>query len=394
MLGWEGKFEAQVDMHLNINPVCGAMIMKMSRTGFFNCLLLLLAFAILNVPAIAQTKASAENFPKGSLDRIKVHGAALEGNLEGDSADRDVVVYLPPSYERSPNRRYPVVYFLHGYGVGVEAYVKMLNLPTLADSAIAAGSKEMIIVMPDAFTVYSGSMYSNSPTTGNWEGFISHDLVQHIDKHYRTVADRNSRGLSGHSMGGYGTIRIGMKHSEVFSALYPMSSCCLMNNAAPMPPNAKTAPAQAKTPPAPAQNKPGTPPAAKEGRGGANPFANVPFAQAAAWAPNPANPPQFFDMPIKDGEVQPLVAAKYAANSPLVMVDQYVPSLKKYNAITMDVGDKDTLKSMNVELDQELTRLGVTHGFELYDGDHGNRVAERFQSKLLPFFSQQLRFSK
>jgi hypothetical protein len=58
----------------------------------------------------------------------------------------------------------------------------------------------------------------------------------------------------------------------------------------------------------------------------------------------------------------------------------------------MDVGDKDTLKAMNVDLDQELTRLGVTHGFELYDGDHGNRVAERFQSKLLPFFSQQLKF--
>jgi len=294
---------------------------------------------------------------------------------------------------KSPARRYAVVYFLHGYGVGVEAYVKMLNLPTLADSAIAAGTKEMILVMPDAFTVYNGSMYSNSPTTGNWEGYISHDLVEYIDSHYRTAADRNSRGLSGHSMGGYGAIRVGMKNSEVFSVLYPMSSCCLMNNPAPLFPGPKTAssPGQTPPPPAPTQNNTAPPPAAKEARGGGG-FANVPFAQAAAWAPNPSNPPQFFDMPTKDGEVQPVIAAKYAANSPLVMVDQYVPSLKKYNAITMDVGDKDTLKAMNVDLDQELTRLGVAHGFELYEGDHGNRVAERFQSKLLPFFSQQLKF--
>ena len=366
--------------------------MKLSRAGYSTVVLSILALAMISAPLVAQTQAGAESASQGSLERIKVHGASLEGNLEGDSPDRDVVVYLPPSYAKSPTRRYPVVYFLHGYGVGVDAYVKMLNLPALADSAIAAGTKEMILVMPDAFTVYSGSMYSNSPTTGDWEGYISHDLVEYIDSHYRTVADRNSRGLSGHSMGGYGTLRVGMKHSEVFSALYPMSSCCLMNNPAPAFPNSKAGQPSGKTPPpAPTQSKPSPPPAAKGNRAGGG-FANVPFAQAAAWAPNPTNPPQYFDMPTKDGQLQPLVVAKYAANSPLVMVAQYVPSLKKYNAITMDVGDKDTLKAMNVDLEQELTRLGIEHGFELYEGDHGNRVAERFQSKLLPFFSQQLKF--
>jgi S-formylglutathione hydrolase FrmB len=294
--------------------------MKLFKAGLFSVFLLLFVIAIFNVPLVAQTQTNTVDSSKGSLERIKVHGASLEGNLEGDSPDRDVVIYLPPSYAKSPTRRYPVVYFLHGYGVGVEAYVKMLNLPAPADSAIAAGSKEMILVMPDAFTVYSGSMYSNSPTTGNWEGYISQDLVAYIDSHYRTVADRDSRGLSGHSMGGYGAIRVGMKHPEVFSALYPMSSCCLMNNPAPTP--GKTPP-----PPAPAQNNTAPPPAAKGNRGGGG-FANVPFAQAAAWAPNPSNPPQYFDMPTKDGEIQPLVAAKYAANSPLVMVSQYVPSLK------------------------------------------------------------------
>ena len=77
----------------------------------------------------------------------------------------------------------------------------------------------MILVLPDAFTVYSGSMFSNSPTTGDWEAFVADDLVAYIDGHYRTIADRSARGLAGHSMGGYGTVRIGMKHPEAFCAL-------------------------------------------------------------------------------------------------------------------------------------------------------------------------------
>jgi hypothetical protein len=115
-------------------------------------------------------------------------------------------------------------------------------------------------------------------------------------------------------------------------------------------------------------------------------------AEAAAWSPDPANPPQYFDLPTKDGQIQPLVAAKWVANSPLAMVSQYVPNLKQYRAIVMDVGDKDGLNGMNVELDREFTRLGITHVFEQYDGDHGNRVASRFQNNLLTFFSQQLKF--
>jgi enterochelin esterase-like enzyme len=367
--------------------------MRSSLPGFLAVSLVLLALTIFTGTLAAQTQTSAENVPKGSVERIKVHGVSLEGNLEGDSPDRDVVVYLPPSYAKSPKQRYPVVYFLHGYSVGVEAYVKLLNLPAMADNAIAAGAKEMILVLPDALTVYSGSMYSNSPTTGDWEGFLSRDLVSYIDSHYRTLADRNSRGLSGHSMGGYGTMRVGMKHPEVFSALYAMSSCCLMNNPALQPPFQEGARGRDNTPPpAPPQGNNARGPA-PQGRGpAAGGFGNVMSAEAAAWSPNPANPPQYFDLPTKDGQVQPLVAAKWVANSPLAMVGQYVPNLKQYRAIAMEVGDKDFLKSMNIDLDQELTHLGVTHAFEQYDGDHGNRVASRFQNNLLTFFSKQLKF--
>lgn len=367
--------------------------MKSFRACIFQTTLLLIVIAFAACSVAAQKPTTDETIPQGRVERVKVHGDSLEGNMEGDNPERDVVVYLPPGYSKEPGRRYPVVYFLHGYGVGVDAYVGMLNLRETADKAISAGAREMILVFPDAFTLYSGSMYSNSPTTGNWEGFISRDLVSYIDSRYRTVANRDGRGLSGHSMGGYGTIRIGMKHPEVFSALYAMSSCCLMNDPSAFSqpknktPDRKNAPAPAKAKTA-APTKPGT----KEGARGAGVFANAPFAQAAAWAPNPMNPPQYFDLPVKDGQIQPLIAAKYAANSPLVMVDQYVPNLKKYRAIAMDVGDRDGLKRGNIDLHESLTRLGIDHTFEEYEGDHGNRVTERFQNNVMPFFSKQLKF--
>jgi len=164
----------------------------------------------------------------GRVERIRVPGPSLEGNLEGDDATRDVFVYLPPSYSRDSRRRYPVVVFLHGYAATADAYVRTLDLPQAADNAIAAGAREMIVVLPDAFTGYSGSMYSSSVTTGDWESYIAEDLIAYVDTHYRTLARRDSRGLAGHSMGGYGTVRIGMKRPDVFGALYAMSSCCLL----------------------------------------------------------------------------------------------------------------------------------------------------------------------
>ena len=321
--------------------------------------------------------------PRGTLERITVHGRSLEGNLEGDSPDRPVVVYLPPSYANETTRRYPVLYYLHGYTATAEAYAKVLALPTSVDRAVAAGGREMIIVLPDAYTKYSGSMYSNSPTIGDWETFIAQDLPAFIDKRYRTIAARESRGLAGHSMGGYGTMRVGMKQPASFAALYAMSSCCLMND-----PAARGAgPGARGDAAARGAGAAGRGDGRGAGRGGG--MANALSAQAAAWAPNTTTPP-YFDLPAKDGELQPLIAAKWIANSPLVMVDQHVPALKSMRAIALDVGDKDPFVTTNRQLNEALTRLDIANSLEIYDGDHGNRVGERFASKVLPFFSQHL----
>jgi enterochelin esterase-like enzyme len=320
------------------------------------------------------------------MEKITVHGKSLEGNLEGDSPDRDVYVYLPVSYTKNRNQRYPVMYFLHGYGAHAEAYINLMWASDAADKTAAAGtSKEMIIVFPDSYTIYNGSMYSNSPTTGNWETFITEDLINYIDSHYRTIATRESRGLAGHSMGGYGTMRIGMKYPEVYAAIYPMSSCCLMNN-----PGAARGPAPAAKAAPPPDAAKGGDGKAKGGRGG---FGNVNFAEAAAWSPNPMNPPQFFDLPTKDGQPVPAIAAKWVANSPLAMVDQYSSNLKKYKAFMLDVGLQDGLMASNKELDESLTRLGVVHTYETYEGDHTNHVKDRWELKVLPFFSNNLSFT-
>jgi hypothetical protein len=114
------------------------------------------------------------------------------------------------------------------------------------------------------------------------------------------------------------------------------------------------------------------------------------LARAAAWAPNPANPPLYLDLPTKSGVVQPEVAVKWAANSPVAMLDQYVPNLKKYTAIALDIGLQDGLITSNRVLVDRLNRFGVPHTFETYEGDHGNRISQRLEEKVLPFFSRHL----
>ncbi len=331
----------------------------------------------------AGAKAAKNVDRKGTVEMIQVHGKSLEGNLEGDSPDRDVFVYLPPSYATDKNRRYPVVYFLHGYSVKAEAYWKMMTVPETADKEMTDGTvHEMILVNPDAYTIYSGSMYSSSPTTGDWETYITHDLVNYIDSHYRTIADRDSRGLAGHSMGGYGTLRLAMKYPEVYSSIYAMSSCCLMNN-----PGAPRPPARASE-----QNQDKGEKAARSGTGPGG-FAKVLSAEAAAWSPNPKNPPTFFDLPTENGTVRPEIAAKWIANSPLAMLDQYITNLKEYHAFMMDVGLQDGLAASNKEMDASLTQAGVPHKFETYEGNHTNHVKDRFEGSVLPFFSENLKLT-
>jgi S-formylglutathione hydrolase FrmB len=314
-----------------------------------------------------------------TIERIKIHGTALEGNLEGDAVDRDVIVFLPPSYAKQKSKRYPVVYALHGYSIGAEQWTGEIHVPQTIEGAFAQGAKEMIVVLPDSKTVHNGSMYSSSVTTGDFEKFISHDVVAYIDAHYRTIPDRLSRGLVGHSMGGYGASRIGMKHSDVFGSLYIMSPCCMSARpAGPANPEMEKTLEAVKTPADSAKLQF---------------FARAQLATAAAWSPDPKNPPLFLDLPTKDGTPQPDVLAKWAANAPLAFIDQYIGNLRQYRAISIDVGDQDGLRTDTAKLHDVLDNYGIANTFEIYSGTHTSAVADRFQNHVIPFFSHNLCFT-
>ncbi len=313
-----------------------------------------------------------------AVEHIKVHGAALEGNLEGDAVDRDVIVFLPPGYQKDKHRRYPVVYALHGYSIGAEQWTREIHVPQTIEGAFSEGVKEMIVVLPDSKTLHNGSMYSSSVTTGDFERFISHDVVAYMDAHYRTIPDRMSRGLVGHSMGGYGATRIGMKHSDVFGSLYIMSPCCLSaRTAGPASPDIDKVLEAAKTP---------------EDSANLPFFARAQLASAAAWSPNPKNPPLYLDLPVKDGVVRPEVLAKWAANAPLAFIDQYIGNLRQYRAIALDVGDQDRLRTDAGKLHEALDLYGLANSFDVYSGTHTSAVADRFQNHVMPFFSKSLCF--
>jgi S-formylglutathione hydrolase FrmB len=354
----------------------------MTHTRFFRAIMLLLIVA-LALPLLAQVQTEVPAVVPGAkpvnVERIKIHGTALEGNLEGNAVDRDVLVFLPPSYAKEKSRRYPVVYALHGYSIGAEQWSKEIHVPQTIEGAFAQGAKEMIIVLPDSKTVHNGSMYSSSVTTGDFEMFISRDVVSYIDAHYRTIPNRLARGLVGHSMGGYGATRIGMKHADVFGSLYIMSPCCLSpRQAGPSNPEMEKTLDAVKTPEDSAKL----------------PFmARAQLATGAAWSPNPKNPPLYLDLPVKDGQPQPDVLAKWAANAPLAFIDQYIGNLRQYRAISLDVGDKDGLRVDTGKLHDVLDKYGIANGFELYPGTHTSAVAVRFQNYVLPFFSKNLCFA-
>jgi S-formylglutathione hydrolase FrmB len=270
------------------------------------------------------------------------------------------------------------VYALHGYSIGAEQWSHEIHVPQTLEGAFSQGAQEMIVELPDSKTMHNGSMYSSSMTTGDFETFIARDVVAYMDTHYRTIPERRSRGLVGHSMGGYGATRIGMKHADVFGSLYIMSPCCLSPRAAgPANGEMEKALETVKTP----------------ADSALFPFPiRAQLAAAAAWSPNPKKPPLYLDLAMQDGVVQPDVVAKWAANAPLAFVDQYIAKLRSYHGIALDVGDQDGLKTDTGKLHDVLDTYGIQNSFEIYSGTHTSAVADRFQNHVMPFFSRNLCF--
>jgi S-formylglutathione hydrolase FrmB len=334
----------------------------------------LAALTLFAAPAAAQQNitAPAPAIPEGiTVESVMVHGASLEGNLEGNATTREAMVVLPPSYGKEPERHYPVVYYLHGFAIDGRNFYNFMRVPEAVNNNAANGT-EFIVVVPDSLTRLGGSMYSSSVTTGDFESFIAHDLVAYIDSHYRTIPTREGRGLVGHSMGGYGTWKIAMDHPGVFAAIWAQSACCVS-------PRRETLESAARLAAIPLAD------GIKADFG-----TRAALSSMVAWSPNPQNAPYYADFPIKDGALDETVLAKWANNSPLAMVASRIPALKSYAAIGADVGDKDGLVADDTLIHEELLRFGIAHDWAIYDGNHVDKIAPRFDTVVLPFFAKHL----
>jgi S-formylglutathione hydrolase FrmB len=352
-------------------------VLLLKRTWFLTILLL-----------CACVLATAQ---RGEIKRIKVHGFSLEGNLIGEPTDRDVSIYLPPSYGTALEKRYPVLYLLHGINDTDEDWTSdphhnsWETIQGLMDYAIQHDHlAEMIIVMPNERTSFMGSFYTNSEVTGHWEDFTAVDLVHYVDETFRTIARREHRVVAGHSMGGYGTLKLVMKHADVFSAGYAMSPAAFewVRDWSPENPAFRSILDMQKMPELKSEN--------------IYPLAIICTAQA--FSPDPKKPPFYADFPFRldNGRLIPNGAAfqRFEGEFPINLAEKYAGNLRSLTALRLDAGKEDQypfIPQATIDLSDRLTSLGVPHQMEIYNGDHRNRLwgkDGRILQQVLPFFSR------
>ncbi len=319
---------------------------------------------------------------KGTVVTDSLYSKNLLNNF-GENPKRSVSVYLPPNYETSDNQ-YPVIYFLHGFLTDDQLMGRMKDL---LDYAIQAQKIDpFIMVIPDQKTTYDGSFYSNSGVFGNWEDFTVFDLVAYMDTNYRTLAKKESRGITGHSMGGYGAIKIAMKHPDVFGAIYAISPGALAI-VREYGPNSNTYKEFSE--------------ATKMEDLDETYFGKVIVAFGRSWSPNPNKPPFYCDVPFEyvNGEmkVYQQVLKKWHENMPFYMIPDYIDNLKKLKAIKLDwgrnAGERFTIQCKMFS--QQLENVGIPHFSEEYIGTHVSDIYTkegRIPQQVLPFFDMYLDF--
>lgn len=348
---------------------------------------------IINTPTIA---VPTEVFQ--SMNTIKISAPSLKENLVGEAAERTIQVYLPPSYGIQ-DRRFPVVYYLPGYG---DSGMIGFNLPESMDRLINDEKlNEMIVVVVNGTNKLGGSFYVNSPVTGNWEDFISQDVVGYVDGNFRTLAQSESRGITGHSMGGFGALNIAMHRPDVFGAVYSMSpglfdenglaesqmfdSENLIRNFVKYESGLSAFPLEeAKT------------------RMFSSPqqFA---LSYGFAFAPNPDRHPPYFDYPFTEVDsklVRDDVIWKKWENGFGGIAEeavQYKENFLRLNGIVVDYGkydEYDWIPMGCIHFGEQLTAAGIPVRVEEYNGSHQSELGVRIRDYMLPFFSMTLLFSE
>lgn len=271
------------------------------------------------------------------------------------------MIYLPPSYEHSPRRRYPVVYYLHGLGGRETDWLSVGALDAVADSLIGSGMREAIIVMPDgddgwysnwvnppAYETCRDSLLREAPEracvrSSRYADYVAHDLVAYVDARYRTRADRAHRGIAGLSMGGYGALKLALAYPETFAAAASHSGAVSRLFIGPVP--FTGVPRYAAT---------------------VDTLLHGYFTQAGT---------QIYGRDL----------AVWRDNDPATLAARLVASGGPMPALYMDCGTSDGLLSENRALDYELTRLGISHTYHEYSGAHTWRYWNSHARQSLPW---------
>jgi S-formylglutathione hydrolase len=370
--------------------------LKPNRLALVFCLLFL-SLTLVSTQSVA-APLQAATARAGRVLEIKVPAPSLKGNLIGAQPEFNASVYLPPSYDSTPATRYPAFYLLHGFlsnnKVWFTNVYQGMNLQTTMDSMIAAGKiREMIIVAPNTFIPrYGGGFYANSSVNGNWEDAIYRDLVQYIDANYRTLATSGSRGIAGHSMGGYGALVLGMKHPDVFSTVYALSPCCTALEADMSAANPVWQKILNLTSSEQLKLRPQAP----------DEFFTIAFAAlGVALSPNPSSPMQAdypFKLSASGVEKNTAVYETWRTRMPAYMVTDHKQDLLKLHGLFIDYGEKEQFAHIVIgaqQFSRALAEQNIPHVFEVYPrGDHGSRLRERFETRLLQFFSEKLEASQ
>ena len=301
-----------------------------------------------------------------SSDRVKVSrgvltSQALAGNLLGDPVTREFSVLLPPNYAAS-DKHYPVVYMLHGYGG--DAWSHVADFQRSYQAALNEGAvQEMIFAFPDGNNKLGGSFYVNSPAIGDYETYITREIVDEVDATYRTLRDRASRGITGCSMGGDGAMYLAFKYPDVFSVAAPSSNGYDWSEDTDWLVQQGTE--YLNNPPEDFAD-----------------FSMLPWerrvfvAELAANAPDPDNPPFYVDLPVKmvDGQVQPVpeIIDKLSAQDVVDEIDPYLAQPERLSGILIYHGKSDPLTPVEMAraFDQVLTDRGIDHDYLEVDGGH------------------------
>lgn len=340
-------------------------------------------------------KNSKEIVHKSKLQNKVFRSEALINNVIGNSVVRKLQIYTPPGYKKNGNRAYPVVYLLHGLPFSEKSYIDRSTwddwidpngifqtypdfpeegFQNWMDNLIAEGKIEpMIIVMPNAANeLYGFSFYTNSVLNGNFEDFIVYDLVNYMDTHYNTIANKDGRAVIGNSQGGYAAFLFGMKHPNVFGAVASHSGMIVLGVPLGLGPIVIAENPDGFTGPDPSKF-----------------LTSAGYAMSSAWSPNLSNPPFFVDLPFDfpSGDVIPSVAARWYANDPFTMLHypEYASNFSSLNGIYFDCGTMDELGicAGNDYMIPLLDALGLNYTYETFDGGHFSKIFSRLEVSLV-----------